>query len=215
MMRIPATTRMLLPLALLACLVPHKPTQAAEPPAQLAGHASNEAAQQTVLDLTLVQAWEISLKHDPSHQAAISEREAGQANRGIGRAALLPQVSASLGRSKLRGTLSTPSPLGGVRDEDLDYTIKTNEIRATQTLFNWSRFAEYRQGHARADHSLAVFDTKATDTATRLFNRYFQALLSHEKLVLARNKVNANEKLQVAAQHRYDSGERSEEQTSE
>src|SRR3546814_9755244 len=118
---------------------------------------------------------------------------------------LLPQVSASLGRSKLRGTLSTPSPLGGVRDEDLDYTIKTNEIRATQTLFNWSRFAEYRQGHARADHSLAVFDTKATDTATRLFNRYFQALLSHEKLVLARNKVNANEKLQV----------RSEEHTSE
>src|SRR3546814_13499814 len=86
MMLIPATTRMLLPLALLACLVPHKPTQAAEPPAQLAGHASNEAAQQTVLDLTLVQAWEISLKHDPSHQAAISEREAGRSEeRRVGK----------------------------------------------------------------------------------------------------------------------------------
>src|SRR3546814_7184644 len=69
------------------------------------------------------------------------------------------------------------------------------------------RFADYRPVHVVADHSQAVFDTKATDTATRLFNRYFQALLSHEKLVLARNKVNANEKLQVAAQHRYDSGE--------
>ncbi|MFW7340153.1 TolC family outer membrane protein [Pollutimonas sp. H1-120] len=205
-MRIPATMRMLLPLAMLACLLPHK-AQTAEPSTQRTMHATDEATQPPVLDLTLVQAWEASLKHDPSYRAAISEREAGQANRGIGRAGLLPQVSASLGRSKLRGTLETPSPLGGVRDEDLDYTIKTSEIRATQTVFNWSRFAEYRQGHARADHSLAVFDTKASDTATRLFNRYFQALLSHENIVLAQNKLDANEKLQIAAQHRYDNGE--------
>src|SRR5690606_38282258 len=101
---------------------------------------------------------------------------------------LLPQVSASLGRSRLHGTLETPSPLGGALSEDLDYTVKTNEIRATQTLFDWSRFAEYRRGQAKADHSLAVFDTKASDTAARLFNRYFQALLAYENAELARAK---------------------------
>ncbi|UYO92786.1 TolC family outer membrane protein [Pollutimonas sp. M17] len=205
-MRIAATTRMLLLLAMLACLLPQR-SQAAESSVRPARQPSNETTQQPVLDLTLVQAWQAALKHDPGYQAAISEREAGQANRGIGRAGLLPQVSASLGRSKLRGTLEIPSPLGGVRDEDLNYTIKTSEIRATQTVFDWSRYAEYRQGHARADHSLAVFDTKATDTATRLFNRYFQALLAHENIVLAQNKLDANEKLQMVARHRFDNGE--------
>lgn len=205
-MRTRAGTCMLCWLATLACLPLHEPL-AAEPPIMQARNGPNDTAGGPVRDLTLLQAWQASLQHDPGYLAAISEREAGQANRGIGRAGLLPQVSASLGRSKLRGTLETPGPLGRVRDEDLNYTIKTSEIRATQTLFNWSRYAEYRQGQARADHSLAVFDTKATDTATRLFNRYFQALLAHENIVLARNKLQADETLRMAAQRRYDNGE--------
>ncbi|MEJ1731463.1 TolC family protein, partial [Escherichia coli] len=80
-------------------------------------------------------------------------------------------------------------------------------LRATQTVFNWSRIAEYRQGHARADYSLAVFDTKAKDTAVRLVNRYFQTLLAYENVELARNNLDANEKHIVAAQRRFDSGE--------
>src|SRR5690606_26617215 len=84
----------------------------------------------------LASAWRASLVHDPSYQAAISEREAGQTNRAMGRAGLLPQVSASLGRSKLRGTLEAPTQTGAIASQDLDYTIKTNEIRATQSVLN-------------------------------------------------------------------------------
>src|SRR5690606_7226815 len=135
-----------------------------------------------------------------------SEREAGQTNRALGLAALLPQVSASLGRNKIRGTLDTPTAAGDVQRTDLDYMSGTKEIRGTQTIFNWSRIAEYRQGQARADYSLAVFDTKSKDTSVRLINRYFQALLSYENVVLARNKLQANEKQIVAADRRYDGG---------
>lgn len=155
----------------------------------------------------LASAWRASLVHDPSYQAAISEREAGQTNRAMGRAGLLPQVSASLGRTRIDGTLDSPTATGQVVTEDLDYMAKTNELRATQTLFNWSRIAEYRQGHARADYSLAVFDTRAKDTSVRLVNRYFQTLLAYENVVLARNNLEANEKHIVAAQRRFDSGE--------
>src|SRR5690606_17953331 len=144
----------LMSLLLSACMMLHAGSRAAEPPAPRPASASGQA----FLDLTPAQAWQAALSQDPGHQAAISEREAGQAERAIGRAGLLPQVSASLGRSRLNGTLETPSPLGGALSEDLDYTVKTNEIRATQTLFDWSRFAEYRRGQAKADHSLAVFD---------------------------------------------------------
>src|SRR5690606_40523429 len=131
----------------------------------------------------LASAWRAALVNDPSYQAAISEREAGQTNRAMGRAGLLPQVSASLGRTRMDGTLDSPTATGGVVTEDLDYTAKTNEIRATQTLFNLGRIAEYRQGNARADDSLAVFDTRAKDTSVRLVNRYFQALLAYENVV--------------------------------
>lgn len=157
--------------------------------------------------LTLSEAWRAAVQNDPSYQAAISEREAGQTNRAMGRAGLLPQVSASLGRSKLRGTLEAPTQTGAIASQDLDYTIKTNEIRATQSVLNWSRIAEYRQGNARADYSLAVFDTRARDTAVRLVNRYFQTLLSYENVVLAQSKLEANEQLAVAATRRFDAGE--------
>ena len=172
------------------------------------GAAAAAAQQGTRLAaLTLAQAWQVALENDPTYKAAVSEREAGQTNRAMGLAALLPQVSASLGRNKIRGTLDSPTATGDVQRTDLDYMSGTKEIRGTQTIFNWSRIAEYRQGQARADYSLAVFDTKSKDTTVRLINRYFQALLSYENVVLARNKLQANEKQIMAAQRRYDGGE--------
>jgi len=176
--------------------------------AQAAG-AGQAAAGQGISkgEFDLASAWRAALLNDPTYQAAISEREAGQTNRAMGRAGLLPQVTASLGRTRMDGTLESPSAGGAVGTEDLDYMAKTNEIRATQPVFNWSRIAEYRQGHARADYSLAVFDTKANDTSERLVNRYFQTLLAYENVVLARNNLQANEKHIVAAQRRFDSGE--------
>src|SRR5690606_35929537 len=174
-----------------------------------AQHVAAPVAQAAVADgvFDLASAWRSALQHDPSYQADISEREAGQTNRAMGRAGLLPQVSASLGRTRIDGTLDTPTATGDVVTEDLDYTAKTNEIRATQTLFNWGRIAEYRQGHARADYSLAVFDTRAKDTAVRLVNRYFQTLLAYENVILARNNLEANEQHIMVAQRRYDNGE--------
>ncbi len=156
--------------------------------------------------LTLSQAWRAAMQNDPTYHAAISEREAGQANRAIGRAGLLPQVNASLGRHKIRGTLEGPGTCGP-ECTDLDYTSRINEVRATQTVFNWSKIAEYRQGHARADYSLAVFNTKADSSSISLINRYFQTLLSYENVVLAKGKLQANEKQLIASQHRFDAGE--------
>lgn len=157
--------------------------------------------------LTLTQAWQAAMQNDPTYKAAISEREAGQTNRAQGLAGLLPQVSASYGRTRVRGELETQNARGNDVTEDLRYMSGVKEIRATQPVFNWTRIAEYRQGQARADYSLAVFDTKAKDTSVRLLNRYFQTLLSFEQLKLSQSKLQANEKQVVAAQRRFDGGE--------
>lgn len=156
--------------------------------------------------LTLAQAWRLALQNDATYHAAISERKAGETNRAIGRSGLMPQINASLGRTKVRGQLELPGPCGP-HCSDLNYTSRIDEIRLSQILFNWSRMAEYRQGHARADYSLAVFDIKANDTSIRLINRYFQVLLSNENLVLAKSRLQANEKQVFAAQRRFEGGE--------
>lgn len=157
--------------------------------------------------LTLTQAWQAAIQNDPTYKAAISEREAGQTNRAQGLAGLLPQVSGSWSRSRIRGDLETQDARGNDVTEDLRYMSGSKELRATQSVFNWTRIAEYRQGQARADYSLAVFDTKAKDTSVRLLNRYFQTLLSFEQLKLTQSKQSANEKQVVAAQRRFDGGE--------
>lgn len=175
-------------------------------PALLAGVAQ-AATVNAQAALTLADAWQATLLNDPTYKAAIAEREAGQTNRAMGRAGLLPQVGASLGRNRVRGTLESPGPFDTVNSTDLNYMSGVKEIHVNQTVFNWSRFAEYRLGHARADYSLAAFDTKAKDTSVRLLNRYFQTLLSYENVKLAQSKLQASEKQIVAAQRRYDGGE--------
>ena len=97
-----------------------------QPQAQTPAQVQAQAPAQAQGSFDLASAWRASLVHDPSYQAAISEREAGQTNRAMGRAGLLPQVSASLGRTRIDGTLDSPTATGRVVTEDLDYTTKTN-----------------------------------------------------------------------------------------
>ena len=42
--------------------------------------------------LGLLDAYDLALRNDPTFQAAIQEREGGEENRAIGRAALLPNL---------------------------------------------------------------------------------------------------------------------------
>jgi len=193
-----ATLALALSLVLATGLVP---ARAADAP------AADTSESRMRRELSLAQAWVATLDQDPSYQAAISAREAGQSERAMGRAGLLPQINASASRSKVRGTLDSPGLGGSTISQDLRYTAKVAEVRATQTLFDWSRYAEYRRGQARADLALAVFDTQVNDTASRLVNRYFQVLLDVENVSITRNRVEANATMLKAAQRRFEAGE--------
>ena len=86
--------------------------------------------------LSLSTAWQAAQHNDPTYKAAIAEREAGQTERALGRAALLPQISGSIGRTRMDGDLDTPDARGNVVRQDLDYTSKINEISAQQMGFD-------------------------------------------------------------------------------
>lgn len=157
--------------------------------------------------ISLSSAWQASRTNDPTYQAAISEREAGQSERALGRAGLLPQISGSVGRTRMRGDLDTPSARGGTINQDLNYTSKTNEISLQQAIFDWDAISAYRQGHAKADMALATFDTQVNESSERLINRYFQLLLAHQNVVISHKNVEATHKHVEIAQRHFDRGE--------
>lgn len=157
--------------------------------------------------VSLSTAWEAARANDPTYKAAISEREAGQTERALGLAPLLPQVSGSLGRTHMRGNLDTPDARGDVIRQDLEYTSKVNDISFQQTVFDWNRITGYRQGNAKADQALATFDVNANDTSERLVNRYFQVLLGHQQVEISKSNLDATEQHIDIAKRYFDRGE--------
>lgn len=157
--------------------------------------------------VSLSSAWEAARTNDPSFKAAISEREAGQTERALGLAPLLPQISGSIGRTRMRGNLDTPNARGDIVRQDLEYTSKVNDISLQQTVFDWGRITGYRQANAKADQALASFDVNANDTSERLINRYFQVLLGYQQVDISKNNLEATVKHVHIAQRYFQSGE--------
>ncbi|MCK8688232.1 TolC family protein, partial [Pseudomonas umsongensis] len=97
--------------------------------------------------MDLKQAWDLLQYQGPIYRAAVHEKAAGEENRAIGKAGLLPQVNASAYDNKVNGTQRQ----NGL-DRDLDYDSKGANVRLRQPLFNKQKMAEYRQGKQRADY---------------------------------------------------------------
>ena len=163
----------------------------------LAGLASMHASA-----LDLKEAWELLQAQGPTYRAAVHERDAGLENRAIGRAGLLPQLSASASRSRVDGTREQNNI-----ENDLDYDAQAYIVRLRQPLYNREKFAEYRQGKQRADYSEAVFDATTQQVAVTLAGRYFDVLLARETIDLATAKLKAFEQQVAATQRRFDLGD--------
>jgi protease secretion system outer membrane protein len=157
--------------------------------------------------LDLAGAWELLMAQGPTYRAALHERDAGLENRALGRAGLLPQVSASASRSRVDGTREEQDFFGRSVESDLDYDAQAYLLRLRQPLYNRQKLAEYRQGKQRAAYSEAVFDARAQELAVTLANRYFAVLLSRETIDLATARLKAFEQQVAAAQRRFELGD--------
>ncbi len=151
--------------------------------------------------MDLKQAWDLLQFQGPIYQASVHEKEAGQENRAIGKAGLLPQINASAYNNKVNGSQSQNNI-----DRDLHYDSKGANVRLRQPLFNKQKMAEYRQGQQRADYSNAVFDAKSQDAAVRLAESYFDVLLASETITLAKSKLSAFDEQLASAKRRLELG---------
>ncbi|BCL74569.1 peptidase [Jeongeupia sp. HS-3] len=157
--------------------------------------------------MDLKEAWQQLKSQGPVYQAAMYEREAGVLNRQLGLAGLLPQISVTAYKNRVDGHSDQPDVLGRTRENKLDYDAQGAVAQLRQPLFNWQKYAEYRQGEQRAQYSEAVFDARAQDLAIRLANRYFDVLLARESVSLAEAKARAFEVQRSAAMRRHALGD--------
>jgi protease secretion system outer membrane protein len=127
--------------------------------------------------LSLIEAYEAALVHDPLYRAAIQERIAGSQYAVIGRAALLPQVAYSNSRSK-NFNVNTQQTTLGERLEDVNYVSKSDSISLRQPLFSLEALARFLQGRAQSQASELQFAVKAKDLLTRVTDAYANLLLA-------------------------------------
>lgn len=150
----------------------------------------------------LLEGFRLAQRNDAAFRAALAERDAGEANRALGRAYLLPVISANVSRSNVTGERQI-----GSSTTDLDYTSKSAALQLRQPLFNMERWAEYQQGLAKADFSQSVFSRKEKDLASRYVLAYLDLLLAEQNLTLNEAKIRALSEARQQAQRRLERGD--------
>lgn len=129
----------------------------------------------------ILKAYEAALVNDPTYRSAISENQAGQQNKAIGRAGLLPSLQYNFSASKNKGDTTAPNFRGIETTSPLDYTSTSNTISLRQTVFNLDTYARYTQGIAQTNYSNAQFDSRSQDLIIRLVSAYADAKYAEEQ----------------------------------
>jgi protease secretion system outer membrane protein len=147
--------------------------------------------------LGLLDAYDLALRNDPTFQAAIQEREAGEENRAISRAGLLPNLSWSYNNSRNESEVTQSTAVGNVTS-DRDYRSYASILTLQQPLLDYEAYARFRQGTAQALMADERFRGKSQELAVRVLSAYSQALLAQERIELSRAQKRAfAERLQL------------------
>ncbi|MEJ7929779.1 TolC family outer membrane protein [Ramlibacter sp. AN1015] len=162
------------------------------------------AGAQPDASLGLLEAYMAARANDPVFQAAIADQRAGQEFEAIGRASLLPSISAVLSTNRNSAVVDAAD---GSREDRGDYTSRTNAIQLRQPLFNPEGWAARRQGIARAAEAQAQFRHRQQELIVRVFDAYSQALVAQEEVQLVRAQLAALDTLLQANEQRLRAGE--------
>lgn len=143
--------------------------------------------------LGLLQAYDLAVRNDPTFQAAIEERAAGEENRALGRSALLPTLSWNYNNSRNASQVTQADTR-----TDRDYRSYASTLTLQQPLLDYEAYARFRQGAAQALFADERFRSKSQYLLVRVLSAYSQALLAREHIELSRAQKRAYaERLQL------------------
>ena len=166
----------------------------------LAGGAGGAGA------VSLTQAYEAAIKHDPVFRMRFYENESGKENRIIGRSFLLPQVSGSYSYGKNVADQDYVQ-LGTPRHDTPRYTSRSGVVQLRQPLFSMEGIARYRQGKAQSAQSEEAYEAAIDEVSVRVVSAYLDVLFAQDQLALAKVQRDASLELKTLNQRLLEKGE--------
>jgi outer membrane protein len=170
----------------------------------------------------LMQIYQQARQADPSLAIADATKNAVGENVPEARAALLPQISASLGYLHNDGTNSSVSPATDNNGQPITdpagnlllipetATFRDRSRQAqgtiTQSIFNWGNITRLRGAHATADASTSDYDAALQDLLVRTASAYFNVLTQQDQLTFAQSNEKALARQLDQAEQRYQVG---------
>lgn len=158
--------------------------------------------------LDLIHAYEEALGNDPLFRAAIKEHEAGQANRVIGRSAVMPKIGLNYNQYANNSKISGPIITGGPDNTTTRaYPSDMVQVQLTQPLFNLTALAQMRQGMAQGDMSEARFMYQTQELLVRVLQTYTDVLYAQDNLSYLTAQRDAYKEQLKVNQRTYEKGE--------
>ncbi len=147
--------------------------------------------------------YQSSVANDAEFAAAKAQRDAGDYQVDLARAALLPQVS--VGITKVQTDVETETS-SFVTDDS--YTINTTNVNATvsQTLFNLNSWYLYQAAAAGGDASNLQYALSEQQLVVRSAEAYFNVLRAQENLETAQAEEKAVKRQLEQTQQRFEVG---------
>jgi protease secretion system outer membrane protein len=153
--------------------------------------------------LGLLQAYEAALQQDPQLRAARAERDASREQAVLGRAQLLPSVSAVYTNSLNHTDVTEAAGTTSTRQ----YRSTSASVQLRQPLYHPEGLAAWRQGQALSAAGEAQFTAREQDLLVRLFEAYAAVLYAQEQVALAQSQLETLSQQQQVNQRLLKGGE--------
>jgi outer membrane protein, protease secretion system len=158
--------------------------------------------------LDLLHAYEAALGNDPQFRAAVKEHQAGQANRVIGRSAVMPKIGLNYNQYANNSEITGPLITGGPNVSlNRAYPSDLVQVQLTQPLFNLGALAQMRQGAAQGDMSEAKFVYQTQELLVRVLQAYCDVLYAQDNLAYLTAQRDAYKEQLKVNQRTYEKGE--------
>ena len=155
------------------------------------------AVSTTANAIGLMEAYEAAVANDSVYRSATHENEAGQQYKVIGRANLLPNISANYGYNRNNQDITAQSNNNTI-SEKRNYTSENGSVQLRQPIFNLESWARYRQGNAQTNLSDKQLEVSKQALITRFFGLFASANYAEDVLALEK-ATRDGFKLQVDA----------------
>jgi len=160
----------------------------------------------------LEQAYQAALKNDPAYRMNFWENEAAKENEVLGRAGLLPQVSASYGASRnVADVRSLQYNLFSQKYEETlsqpHYLSRSAVVQLRQPILSLDAIARYRQGKVQTRQGARQFEANTNDVIIRVISAYADALFAEDQVELSRVQRDMYAEQQKVNQRLFEKGE--------